>query len=361
MFATILTLALALIAASSYAWIRQVKTAQIKASLSTAFPSDDNPMPKPTRTATFLAVGDIMLSRTVAKSIYKQNRDPDWPFSNIWDLLQESDFNFGNLESPYSGSEEFNPDDGIVFNAPPLTAPGLANHNFKVLNLANNHILDQGPEAITFTNTLLGNLGISTIGAGQNLAEAWIGTVQEVSGIKIGFLGATYGTNIGSNNNNYHVANIQETKALSGAISELKKRSDFIVVTMHAGTEYTREITDAQKSFAKAAIDGGADMVIGSHPHWVQGYEEYKGKYIFYSLGNFVFDQEWSRETKEALALKITLEDAVRDTSETEIRLKTIQPIPIIIENYGQPRPATEEEKIPILRALAGSKKYFWE
>ena len=76
---------------------------------------------------------------------------------------------------------------------------------------------------------------------------------------------------------------------------------------MHAGTEYTRTPMPQQITFAHAAIDDGADIVIGAHPHWVQTIEKYKGKYIFYSLGNFIFDQAWSQETMEGLTLKITV------------------------------------------------------
>ncbi len=91
---------------------------------------------------------------------------------------------------------------------------------------------------------------------------------------------------------------MQDTERLIGAIRQAREQADFIVVTMHGGQEYTLTPTNLQTDFARTAIDNGADIVIGAHPHWIQATERYKNKYIFYSLGNFVFDQEFSEETK---------------------------------------------------------------
>jgi hypothetical protein len=142
---------------------------------------------------------------------------------------------------------------------------------------------------------------------------------------------------------------------------------------MHAGTEYTRAPNAAQIAFAHAAIDDGADMVIGSHPHWVQTVEKYKNKYIFYSLGNFIFDQAWSQDTMEGLTLKITLSKigatpvspsfskegaggsslSADDLQGSRIpaELQSIELIPVIITN-SQPRPATADETKKILEKI---------
>ena len=134
---------------------------------------------------------------------------------------------------------------------------------------------------------------------------------------------------------------------------------------MHAGIEYTRAPNQAQMTFAHMAIDDGADMVIGAHPHWVQPIEKYKGKYIFYSLGNFVFDQDFSTDTMQGLALKIQISNnqtaAVQNTTTPNAAglndlqgprqpaiLDSIQLIPVIIQN-SQVRPATDEETKSIL------------
>lgn len=323
--------------------------------------------------ATFLAMGDIMLSRNVAGQIAKNGKDGNYPFRKLSEELASTDFNFGNLESPFSGDDSFNPTGSLVFNAPTWTLPGLINANFKVLNLANNHGFDQGLKGLLYTKKLLEEQSsIATLGVGNNLDEAWEGKVHSVRGVRIGFIGASYATlNDGGVATNNNVARIEDTKRLVESINDLKTRSDFIVVTMHAGTEYTRSPNNAQTEFAHSAIDAGADMVIGAHPHWIQTFETYKGKQIFYSLGNFIFDQEWSQDTKEGLMLKISLKkDGACATNAiafgaacgsdvqgnpTPATLKQIELIPVIIENYSTPRLATEIEKQNILKKIGAT------
>ncbi len=318
----------------------------------------------------FLAVGDIMLSRDVARAMIANDKDANYPFRNLANLLIETDFNFGNLESPYSGKDTLNPSSSLQFNAPIWTTAGLINSNFKVLNLANNHIFDQGLDGLLYTKKHLEEqTSITTVGVGNNLDEAWQGKVIKVKGIKIGFIGASFSSlNDGGAVTNNNVARIQNTTRLIQSINDLKLRSDFIVITMHAGEEYTREPTQAQKDFAHSAIDAGADIVIGAHPHWIQPIETYKGKQIFYSLGNFVFDQEWSQDTKEGLTLKITLNKlgGCSTSSATPgaacgtdvqgnpvaAKIKQIELIPVIIENYATPRLANEVEKQKIFKKI---------
>ncbi len=319
---------------------------------------------------TFLAVGDIMLSRNVAGTIAKNGKDGNYPFRNTADLLSSTDFNFGNLESPFSGNDSYNPTGSLVFNAPTWTLSGLLKNNFKVLNLANNHGFDQGLKGLLYTKKVLEeDSSITTVGVGNNLDEAWNGKVYTTNGIRIGFIGASYSTlNDGGKAINDNVARIENTQRLKQSINDLKTRSDFIVVTMHAGTEYVRTPNQSQIDFAHAAIDAGADIIIGAHPHWIQTIETYKGKQIFYSLGNFIFDQEWSQDTKEGLTLKITLSKTggCSDSNSTPgaacgsdvqgnrvtASIKQIELIPIIIENYSTPRLATEVEKQKILKKI---------
>lgn len=146
------------------------------------------------------------------------------------------------------------------------------------------------------------------------------------------------------------IARMQDTKNLAIAVKRAREQADYVVVSMHAGQEYTREPTTLQKDFARAAIDFGADIVIGGHPHWTQGIESYKGKYIFYSLGNFIFDQDFSLETMTGLALHIFLE------KNTTTRLTRVELHPILIENLGQPRLLSGEAKIKALADIGQTK-----
>ena len=326
---------------------------------------------------TLYAIGDIMLSRNVAGQMSKNHKDSFWPFRALEDELHSTDFNFGNLESPFSGGDEFNPTGSLVFNAPTWALPGLAQYNFKVLNLANNHAYDQGKDGLLYTKKILNDNNLLGLGVGANLNEAWQGHVYSVKGVRIGFVGASYASvNDGGVAINQNVARIEDVERLKKSIADLKTKSDFIIATMHAGTEYTYQPNQGQIDFAHAAIDAGADMVIGAHPHWVQTTEKYKDKYIFYSLGNFVFDQMWSQETKEGLMLKISLEknsscstmpnasasgqqqvscsDSLQG-SPVPATLKQVDLVPVVIENYGQPRLANPTEKQNILKKIGVS------
>lgn len=313
---------------------------------------------------TFLAVGDIMMSRGV-NSVIARTNDPLHPFKSLTELLNSTDFNFGNLESPISGSESAGPMHSLVFNAPLRNVAGLKKYNFKVLNLANNHALDQRATGLHNTRRVLAENDINYLGVGENLDEAWEPKVITINGLKLGFLGASYASvNDGGVTRNNLVARIEDTEYLKNSITKLKTMADFVLVTMHAGIEYTRTPHQPQIDFAHTAIDCGADIVIGAHPHWIQTIEKYKDKYIFYSLGNFIFDQEWSKDTKEGLVLKISLQgyqvinesssisSSNLDIKKPKSKISKIELIPIIIENYSTPRQANEIETNRILAKI---------
>lgn len=366
---------------------------------------------------TFLAVGDIMLSRNVALAIQNQN-DVNYPFAKLPEIFNppsgSHNFAFGNLESPVAPKKPIVGGHTMVFGAPVDYLTGLKKANFKILNLANNHALDQELSGLLATKKGLDDLGIAHMGTGNNLGQAWEPAVVNAGGIKICFVGASYSSvnDSGKTKNNY-VARTDQLDWLKTAVATAKQECDFTVVTMHAGTEYTRNPNSSQTAFAHAAIDNGADIVIGAHPHWIQTVEAYcpnqnttsppplslKGegncpnpKYIFYSLGNFIFDQDFSVDTSEGLTLKITLSktgcslspllrgdvpsaadlfdktqglpdqggmgEGQRGCSDnlqgqkTQTKLEQIELLPVIIENYSTPRLANEEETKKILKKI---------
>lgn len=307
--------------------------------------------------ATFAAVGDMMISRGVAQTINAAG-DPLVVFSGMKDLFNSTDFNFGNLESPVSGNDT-RVGRGLVFNARRADIEGLVKYKFKVVNLANNHAMDQGLAGLNYTRNFLTEKGIEYLGVGENKAEAWKPKYLTVNGIKIGFIGVSYASvnDNGATTNDY-VARIEEVERLRASIKQAKGESDYVLVTMHAGVEYTRKPHQPQIDFARAAVDAGADIVIGAHPHWIQTFEQYKGKYIFYSLGNFIFDQ-LPQDRKEGLVLHITLlksEGGGRAAPET--RGEKIELIPVIIERKGVPRRANEAEADAIMKKFGATEKF---
>ncbi|HYC79843.1 MAG TPA: CapA family protein, partial [Candidatus Binatia bacterium] len=200
---------------------------------------------------------------------------------------------------------------------------------------------DQGREGLLYTNALLNQNNILPVGTGLDCHD---GVIKEVNGIKFGFLGYSYTAyNDGGKSKDPLVCDWNDREQVALDIQALKTKTDFVIVSSHMGAEYKRTPEETNANGARAAIDAGADLFIGHHPHWMQTIEEYKGKYIFYSLGNFVFDQMWSQDTREGLAVEVLFKDQ---------NLSRITLMPVVIDNYCCPRWATDQETKTILSKI---------
>ncbi|NQT49406.1 CapA family protein [Candidatus Kuenenbacteria bacterium] len=289
-----------------------------------------------------LAVGDIMLSRKVGQQMVKY-QDYHYPFFKVMELIEGADLSFGNLESPiqkgspvYTGS--------FLFRADPEVAESLSWTGFDVLSLANNHVLNQGTDGLLKTFGYLSTQEIDYCGAmknSENLSAQL--AIKEVKGIKIGFLCYAYGPDYYAATKQNPGMILMNDEQLKLDLESAKPQVDLVIVSMHDGVEYNHTSSVHQQNFAHLAIDNGADLIIGHHPHVVQEVEIYKDKYIFYSLGNFVFDQMWSQATREGLAVKLTL---------TKQGVQNVEYFPVVSENYSQPRHANEVEREKILKYL---------
>lgn len=278
---------------------------------------------------TLIFVGDIMLDRGVEYMVEKYGEgDYQFPFLKIAKDLKRADILFGNLEGPIS-------DKGIKvgsiysFRSDPKAIEGLTFAGFDFLSVANNHMFDYGRKALEDTFLRLKADGINYVGAGFNEKEAYLPVIKEVKGTKMAFLAYT---NLGSpfweaKGNNSGISWLEKER-LEKDVKEAKKQAEIVIVSFHYGEEYFSEPTDFQVYISKAAIDAGADLVIGHHPHVVQKIEKYKEGWIAYSLGNFVFDQGFSEETMRGLLLKVLIEDD---------KIKKIIPVKIKINNFFQP------------------------
>ena len=242
---------------------------------------------------TLLFTGDIMLDRGVEWEVEKNGGDWRLPFLKIADTLQKADLAFGNLESQIS-DQGTNRGSIYSFRANPQSLEGLTYAGFDVLSVANNHSLDYTREAFEDSLSRLWESGIVPVA--DSLA------IKEVKDIRIGFLAYTNFAGIAK----VDWDNLQE---VIKDIRRAKSRVDILVVSLHAGEEYAKDPNEFQKAFARNAIDGGADLVVGHHPHVVQALEQYGQGWIAYSLGNFVFDQPFSKETMSGAILKVILED----------------------------------------------------
>ncbi len=259
-------------------------------------------------TYTLLFVGDIMLNRGVKYMVEKHGEDYTFPFLNIADTLQNADLLFGNLESVISDRGR---KIGSIysFRANPEAVEGLVFAGFDVLSLANNHAFDYDREAFQQTMEILKENGIAYTGGGFNEKEAHSPTIISLKEeLKIGFLGYTeflYPYAFAEENRSGVTVLSEEN--LKRDIEKAKENTDFLVVTFHFGDEYQKEPNEKQKLISRKAIDYGADIVIGHHPHVTQPVEKYNGKYIAYSLGNFVFDQYFSEETMRGFMFELKL------------------------------------------------------
>jgi poly-gamma-glutamate capsule biosynthesis protein CapA/YwtB (metallophosphatase superfamily) len=252
-------------------------------------------------------VGDIMLSRSVGEYMARTD-DWYWPFHHIGSATQDPELMFGNLETTISdrGTQG---GCGFCFRSDPRVAVSLARAGFDVLSIANNHIWDYGEVAFSDTLQYLAAEDISAVGGGRNLEEARGPVIHEVQGVRIAYLASTdiLPASAGATAERPG-ANIYDVERMASDIREARRQADIVVVSFHTGEEY-QPANDHQRSLYHSLIDVGADIVVGHHPHVVQEIEQYNGGWIAYSLGNFIFDQNFSKQTMTGLMLDVSIKD----------------------------------------------------
>jgi poly-gamma-glutamate synthesis protein (capsule biosynthesis protein) len=290
---------------------------------------------KKTNFITLFFVGDIMLDRGVELEIKKNgNSDFKFPFLKIEKDLKEATILFGNLEGPISDKGQ---KVGSIysFRMDPKSIDGLLFAGFDVLSVANNHMFDYSRVALDDTFSRLKKAGIDYVGGGFSETEAYSPKIIEVNGsagspqAKIAFLAFN---DIGvpsweAKGERTGMALLDKDK-LEKSIKNAKNQADLVVVSMHFGDEYKSFPNQKQKTMAQLAIDSGADLVVGHHPHVIEPVEKYKEGWIAYSLGNFIFDQNFSEETMKGLVLKVFVENG---------KIKEVIPVEFKINQNFQP------------------------
>jgi len=292
------------------------------------------------REYTLLFTGDIMLSRAVGARMEAQ-KDWSFPFRLISDSLQNADLRYCNLECPVSDRGR-NLHHLYSFRADPKVIEGLKTAGFNVASQANNHTYDWGPEALIDSLERLRAAGIQPVGAGQNILAAHYPLLVHLGSLRIAFLAyvnidpkeATAGVDRPG------VAWLDPAQALTD-IRFARPLADIVIVCPHWGVEYALKPTRDQVDMAHQMIDAGADMIVGSHPHVVQPVEKYHDRWIAYSLGNFIFDQQ-GPNTHRGLLLKATVRDR---------HVVDVQSIPIDINSSFQAKlaPTLDHPARPVL------------
>lgn len=255
---------------------------------------------------TILLGGDVMLGRGVNKKAIDIG-DFSFPLKGVSDLFVASDTVLVNLESPLvEGCPISN--EGYIFCADPRMVDTLVAGYVDIVNLSNNHIRNFGQKGIVDTKNILSSKDISHVGLGDF-------ATKELNGIVFGFLGF-----------DYTFSDITEKDI--DLIKSSKERCDVLIVTVHWGEEYKAIHNSKQERIAKIMVKNGADIIAGHHPHWVQDTQVIDGKPVFYSLGNLVFDQMWSEQTKKGMLVKLNFEKG---------KLVDYEEFPVYIHKVGEP------------------------
>lgn len=353
----------------------------------------------PSTEITFVGVGDVFLNRP----------EPAGAFDAVQPVLDAADVRFANLEGVYATEYDRAPSAGVSVIGDPRMATPIADAGFNVVSLANNHSVDGGASGLLATMALFDGLGVQSVGAGKDLESARAPAVLATPNGRVAVLAyasvfpkgyearrAVPGLaplraytcyepweenewNPGLLPRVFTVPHRTDAEALAADVAAARDTADVVVVSVHWG-DFTRPyvVTDHERWAARAAIDAGADLVVGHHHHLLRGMEFYRGKPVFYGLGHFAFDlpnldERLSREgylgqttTTEALAAQRRFGDYglweregypllpfhpdSRMTALVVVRFGRggeleAGLVPCLIEPDGRPRPARDTEQ----------------
>jgi Bacterial capsule synthesis protein PGA_cap len=292
----------------------------------------------PAATWTMFAGGDILLDRGVYQTVRLRRKGVDFPFdggtaeitsrckdcsSMGWDLprtrrtgnagavrelISGADLAIANFENPAPNRFRYHTS-GTTFTADPRLIDGLVNAGIDYVSIANNHIGDAGDNGILQTIANLRKRGLKYSGAGKNLAAARAPAMLEANGTKVAVLAydaIDKGDYAGRSEPGSSALTLRRVE--TGIEAARKAGADVVIVFPHWGVEYRTKPFARQQRLARDIIDAGADMIIGNHAHYAAAMEVYRGKPIWYALGNFVFDQTWSEFTMEGITLELTFQ-----------------------------------------------------
>lgn len=294
----------------------------------------------PLRTLTITATGDctfatdVNASRELGFVSYAERYGTDWFFDNVRDIFEEDDLTIVNFEGTLSDRGERQIKQ-FAFRGDPEYVNALSDSSVEAANLANNHSMDYGEISLVDTKKYLDEKGILHCRGEEDVA------ITEINGIKVGLVGINY------------LNDIMRTE-LEDAITKAKDMgAELVILSIHWGVEKATAPNEDQKQAARTAIECGADLVIGTHPHVLQGFEKYKGRYICYSLGNFSFGGNNAPSDMDTAIFRQTFTlkgDELLDDDNIEI-------IPCRISsadgyNNYQPTPATGTQRERIIERL---------
>ena len=306
--------------------------------------------PAAARVTKLLFTGVIVPARCVQAAIDEKG-DPDYPYAEVSEVISAADLAVGTLNATISNYPAHTGcTSTYLLVGGSENADALARAGFDVMSVATNHIKNCGPTNCgdrAFSDTLenLRRVGIVPVGAGENLAAAMRPVVARLNGVRFGIvsLGQIEAQTF-SSEDSPGIAVLDEDN-LRAAIAAARQVSDVVIAMPHWGPEDVSVPNWLQRGLARVAVEAGADLVVGNHTHVVQAVEEIDGVMVFYGLGNFVFDQNWSLEHMQGVILEVTFEGE---------RYAGYQFIPTHVDWDGRVHLAGEFEAADILARIQG-------
>jgi hypothetical protein len=286
-------------------------------------------------TWTVVAGGDILLDRGVANQVTNLGKGVDFPWDGgtakitgfhcctgrgwpvveyartgnsgaVRALFSGADIAMANLEGPVKNAFTYHTT-GLVFTGDPRLLDGLKNAGLDLASLANNHIGNGGVVGLSDTIKGLDDRGIAHAGAGSNVAAAATPAYFAEGSVKVAVVSCAQVGGFHADATTPGDLKCSDPATLA-AITAAHAEGDVVIVFPHWGIEYKLEASQLQENLAASWAAAGATLVIGSHPHWAEGVDDINGTFVFYCMGNLVFDQDWSENTMEGLILELTFQ-----------------------------------------------------
>jgi len=271
-------------------------------------------------------LGDIMLARNV--ETHYLERPQDFAMDDIRPILTDCDHVHANLETPISdvGTPDPMQDPNVCFCADPRTVGVLENLGVSSVTLANNHVLDYGPEALAKTQSVLDQANIARLGAGADRGQANAPLICHIGELKVAIISSNfiYSASTQRATDSSSGAADHRIRTLETSIRSLKSQVDLVIVSVHWGLEYSFYPLPYIQRAARRMVNAGARLVIGHGPHYVQPIEKYADGCIVYSLGNFIFDEPFPfANLSYVLKVKLTPQD-----------IEQVSVFPVIIDQH---------------------------
>ena len=302
----------------------------------------DEPALDPGTEVRLAVVGDIMLSRAVGERMEQDGTEA--VLAGVRDQLHDADLTVGNLESPLCTDGTPAPK-RFLLKADPVGLEVLQDGSFDVLSLANNHILDYGPECMRSTIERLDGAGIGHVGAGNTLKEAGEPLFVESNGMRIAFLSYLQMPVERSGFDSRTWTATEDSpglpwgtpEAITEDVEAATPEADHVIVLLHSGWEKTETLSPEQQANGEAALASGATAVLGAHPHRLQAHHEEDGQFVAWSMGNFVFDYPDGTPESDSAVLHLTIDpEGVKAHEWTPVLIQGGFPVAVEPDGAGE-------------------------